>query len=243
MANEPNQSIRKYLTELGLTRQLEDKFIKDYLRYRQGESSCCATFSLGELNTLGREGFALSLLKIKKERDIENMFLGFYLRHLDNKNRLAAAYLETKSWDNLLTKVVCNCDYGQESFIEYLEEILQICIKDGEHLQMITGITEVSLAELEETVKNARYSRYHRALLNALSEGAKYKDLLKIMPQDFGLPKIWSGYLGSDQKSTILWAIYYHYSIPYFSALGMFALPNIRKIAKDLDVSHDVLKF
>lgn len=243
MTNETTLSIRKYLTEAGLTRELKDKFIKDFLRYRRGESSLCASFSLKDLSTLGREEFALRVLKIEKESGSDNLFLGFYLRYLENKNRFAAAYLETESWDNLLTKVLCNCDYGQECFIEYLEETFNVFIKDGEHLQMITGITEVSLTELEETVTSARYSRYYRALLNALSEGKKYKDLLEITPENFGLPKIWSGCLGSDQKSTILWAIYFHYSIPEFSALGMLALPNIRKIAKDLEVPYEVLKF
>lgn len=112
-------------------------------------------------------------------------------------------------------------------------------VKDGKHLQKITRITKETLEGLEETVISSRCSKYFRALEKALEEGAKYKDLLQIKPQDFGLPETWSGCLGSDQYSSILWALSFEFLINVPASLML--LPDLRSIAQEIEAPYSVL--
>jgi len=163
-----------------------------------------------------------------------------HLRYLNYKKQIAETYQESKDWDRVITTAVYS-DVGeaQEAFIEYVEETYQTKVKDGKHLQKLTGITEETLEGLEETVINSRYSKYFKALEKALLEGVKYKDLLQIKPQDFGLPKIWSGHLGSDQYSSILWAISFEFMINEPASLML--LPDLRSIAQEIEAPYSVL--
>jgi len=96
-----------------------------------------------------------------------------------------------------------------------------------------------ALRQLEDTITGSRYSKYSRALEKALQEGTKYKDLLQIKPQDFGLPKTWSGCLASDQYSSILWAISFEYLINEPASLML--LPDLRSIALEIEAPYSVL--
>ena len=236
-----NILISNYLNEIGLKKILINKFIRDYNRYCLAESSIIAIFSHDEISFLVSNDFAKDFIKLFDYRDIMSVFLGYYLKLLETKNIITSLYNESKSWDNIINRVACTSDNSHESIIECLEETYKTCIKDGNHLKMITGATGESLSRLYDIVINSKYSRYFRALVFAISEGNRYKDLLKITPEDFGLPKNWSGCLGSNQESTILLAIYFFYSIPEFSSIGMFAIPDIRKIAKELEMPVHVL--
>ena len=178
------------------------------------------------------------------------------------KKQIAETYQETKDWGVVFsTSVYSDVEEAQESFIDYVEETYQIKVKDGKHLQELTGIThldswdskaskyitpeteeeakENAIRELEETVINSRYSKYFRALEKALQEGAKYKDLLQIKPQDFGLPKTWTGCLSSDQYSSILWVISFEFMIHESGSLTL--LPDLRSIALEIEAPYSVL--
>lgn len=182
------------------------------------------------------------------------------LRHY--KKQIAETYQETKDWGVVFsTSVYSDVEESQESFIDYVEETYQIKVKDGKHLQELTGIThldswdskaskyitpeteeeakENAIRELEETVINPRHGKYLRALEKALQEGAKYKDLLQIKPQDFGLPKTWSGCLSSDQYSSNLWAISIEFMIGESGSLTV--LPDLRSMALDIEAPYSVL--
>lgn len=182
-----------------------------------------------------------------------------YIKHL---KEIREAYEESKDWNKVIcTAVYSDVDEAQEAFIDYVEETYQTKVKDGKHLQKLTGIThldswdskagkyitpdteeeakENAIRELEETVINSRYSKYFRALEKALQEGVKYKDLLQIKPQDFGLPKNWSGCLGSDQYSTILWALSFEFLINEPGSLML--LPDLRSIAEEIKAPYSVL--
>ncbi len=182
-----------------------------------------------------------------------------YIKHL---KEIREAYQESKDWGVVFsTSVYSDVIEAQESFIDYVEETYQTKVKDGKHLQKLTGIThldswdskagkyitpdteeeakENAIRELEETVINSRYSKYFRALETALQEGAKYKDLLQIKPQDFGLPKTWSGRLGSDQYSSILLALSFEFLINEPASLML--LPDLRSIAQEIEAPYSVL--
>lgn len=160
-----------------------------------------------------------------------------YIKYL---KEIREVYEESKDWDKVITTAVySDVKEAQEAFIDYVEETYQTKVKDGKHLQKLTGITEEMLEGLEETVLNSRYSKYFRALETALKGGATYPELLKIKPQDFGLPKNWSGCLSSDQYSTILWALSFEFLID--EPGGLMLLPDLRSIAQEIQAPYSVL--
>jgi len=160
-----------------------------------------------------------------------------YIKYL---KEIREVYEESKDWDKVITTAVySDVKEAQEAFIDYVEETYQTKVKDGKHLQKLTGITEETLEGLEETVLNSRYSKYFRALETALKGGATYPELLNIKPQDFGLPKTWSGCLGSDQYSSILWAISFEFLINEPASLML--LPDLRSIAQEIEAPYSVL--
>lgn len=162
-----------------------------------------------------------------------------YLKHL---KEIREVYEESKDWNKVIsTAVYLYEEEAQEAFIDYVEEVYKTKVKDAKHLQKLTGIKAETLEGLEETVLNSRFSKYFRALETALQEGAKYKDLLQIKPQDFGLPKNFkrNRIVGSDQYSSILWALSFEFLINERASL-MF-LPDLRSIAQEIKAPYSVL--
>lgn len=254
--------LREIFTQAGLNSQDVDKAIADYMRYRESELSSLSILSYKDLQSLGEEALYEKVKELRSGENILQDILINYLRYLNYKKQIAETYQESKDWGVVFsTSVYSDVKEAQESFIDYVEETYQTKVKDGKHLQKLTGIThldswdskagkyitsdteeeakENAIRELEETVINSRYSKYFRALEKALQEGAKYKDLLQIKPQDFGLPKTWSGCLGSDQYSSILWALSFEFLIdePAFLML----LPDLRSIAQEIQAPYSVL--
>lgn len=183
-----------------------------------------------------------------------------YWRYHRYRERMRKTYLESGSWVTVLsTDVYSDSDQAQEAFIDYVEEVAGTKITDVAQLQEITGIThldsykgaklvpakteaeakENAIRELAETLTGARYSKYFRALRDAIKDGAKYKDLLRISPQDYGLPKTWGGTLSKDQYSSVLWAIMFEFLIDEPAGLTLF--PDLRSIAKEMEAPYSVL--
>jgi len=164
---------------------------------------------------------------------------------------ITEAYSKSKSWEDVITSGYFNSDENtsMEAFIDLVEDVYKTKIKDAKQLDKLTGLTTLLSKEpniekgkeptLEYILTSSRYSKYFRALEKALQEGAKYKDLLQIKPQDFGLPKTWSGCLASDQYSSILWAIGFEFMINEPASL-MF-LPDLRSIAQEIEAPYSVL--
>jgi len=232
--------LREIFTKAGLNSQDIDKAIADYMRYRESELSSLSILSYKDLQSLGADAFTEEVFKLRQGGEIVEEILRDYLRYLNYKKQIAETYQESKSWDKVITTAVySDVKEAQESFIDYVEETYQTKVKDGKHLQKLTGIKEETLEGLEETVINSRYTKYFRALEKALQEGAKYKDLLQIKPQDFGLPKTWRGCLGSDQYSSILWALSFEFLIDEPASLML--LPDLRSIAQEIQAPYSVL--
>lgn len=255
-------TLRDIFTKVGLNSDLTERAIKDYLRYRESELSSLSILSGNDIRQIGAEALADKTMKLRRGVEIVEEILRDYLRYLNYKKQIAETYQESKDWGVVFsTSVYSDVKEAQESFIDYVEETYQTKVKDGKHLQKLTGIThldswdskagkyitpdteeeakENAIRELEETVINSRYSKYFRALEKALQEGVKYKDLLQIKPQDFGLPKNWSGCLGSDQYSSILWALSFEFLINEPASLML--LPDLRSIAQEIQAPYSVL--
>jgi len=233
-------TLRNIFTQAGLNSDLTERAIRDYQRYRESELSSLSILSYKDLQSLGAEALYDKVKELRSGGGIVAEILRDYLRYINYKKEIAETYQESKSWDKVITTAVySDVEEAQEAFIDYVEETYQTKVKDGKHLQELTGITEETLEGLEETLISSRYSKYFRALEKALQEGAKYKDLLQIKPQNFGLPKTWSGYLGSDQYSSILWAISSEFLINEPASLML--LPDLRSIAQEIQAPYSVL--
>lgn len=255
-------TLRDIFTQAGLNSDLTERAIRDYQRYRESELSSLSILSGNDIRQIGAEALSDKVRNLRSGGEIVAEILRDYLRYLNYKKQITETYQESKDWGVVFsTSVYSDVKEAQESFIDYVEETYQTKVKDGKHLQKLTGIThldswdsktgkyitpdteeeakENAIRELEETVINSRYSKYFRALEKALNEGAKYKDLLQINPQDFGLPKTWSGCLGSDQYSSILWALSFEFLINEPASLML--LPDLRSIAQEIEAPYSVL--
>jgi hypothetical protein len=163
---------------------------------------------------------------------------------------ITEAYSKSKSWEDVITSGYFNSDdaTSMEAFIDFVEDIYKTKIKDAKQLDKLTELTTLLSREpnikkgkeptLEYILIKAKYSKYFRALERALQEGAKYKHLLQIKPQDFGLPQTWSGCLSSDQYSSILWALSFEFMMIDHNVM---LLPDLRSIAQEIEAPYSVL--
>lgn len=235
-------TLRDMLNQSGLNSDLVERTIKDYRRYRDTKTSYLSILTGDQIREIGAEALTDTMIKLSIDRGFEivGKILTDYLRYIKYKKEIVKACQESKDWNKVISTVVySDVDEAQEAFIDYIEETYQTKIKDAKHLQKLTGITEETLEGLEETLLKSRYIKYFRALKIPLQKGAKYNDLLQIKPQGFGLPKTWSGCLGSDQYSTILWALSFEFLINEPASLMM--LPGLRSIAYEVEAPFSVL--
>jgi len=227
------ETLRDLFTQYGLSSELTDKVINDYQRYK-GNKEDLSTLTANEVIEIVSETLPDKLNRIR-EIGYDPIF-EHYVIYMKCKKDIVETYQESRSWDKVITT---DEKESQEAFVDYVEEINQTKVKDAKHLQSLTGITEETLEGLEETLISSRYSKYFRSLERTLQEGGKYKDLLQIDPKDFGLPETWSGHLGSDQYSSILWAISFEFLINEPASLML--LPDLRSIAQEIEAPYSVL--
>jgi len=233
-------TLRNIFTQAGLNSDLTERAIRDYQRYRESELSSLSILSGNDIRQIGAEALADKVINLRSGGERVAEILTDYLRYLNYKKQIAETYQESKDWGVVFsTSVFSDVEEAQEAFIDYVEETYQTKVKDGKHLQELTGITEETLEGLEETLISSRYSKYFRALETALEGGATYPELLKIKPQNFGLPKTWSGCLGSDQYSSILWALSFEFLVNEPASLML--LPDLRSIAQEIQAPYSVL--
>lgn len=164
-----------------------------------------------------------------------------HLHYLRYKQNIKEAYQKTKDWDKVISSGAFFSDTteGNDSFIDYVEELYQVKVKDAKHLQKLTGVKENGLEELEDILFKANYTKFYRALEIAVESGAKYKDLLEIKPQAYGLPETWEDQLSRDQYTAILWAI----SLAFLmnEPGGLMIAPSLRAIAREMEAPYSVI--
>ena len=238
-------TLRDIFTQAGLNSDLTERAIRDYQRYRESELSSLSILSGNDIRQIGAEALVDKVINLRSGGEIVALILSDYLRYLNHKKQIAETYQESKDWNKVIsTAVYSDVNEAQEAFIDYVEEVYKTKVKDAKHLQEITGCNEYAETEevkLQDVITNARFSKYFRALGKAIQEGAKYKDLLQIKPQDFGLPQDFKRKynVGSDQYSSILWALSFEFLIDEPASL-MF-LPDLRSIAQEIQAPYSVL--
>lgn len=260
-AEYSESTLRDIFTQSGLTSDLTERAIKDYKRYREGELSAYSVFTAKEIRELGTGLLVDTVMSLRRGASLLNEILVEYLSFLNYKSQIAETYQKTKDWATVFnTDVYSDVYEAQESFIDYIEEVYQTKIKDIKQLQELTGITHIdswdekleaykpvgkaeakenAIRELDLTLTRARYNKFSRAIDNALMEGVKYEDLLQIKPKDYGLPESWVDCLGSDQYTTILWAILRAYGTGGDHTLMLN--PSLRSIAKQIEAPYSVV--
>jgi len=251
--------LRKLFTRVGLRAEDVERAIADYMRYRESELSSLSLLSFEDLQDLGAEALTQEVMKLKDGKEIVEEVLRDYLRYINYKKDIAETYQESKDWHTVFsTHAYSDVQEAQEAFIDYLEEVTQTKVKDVKHLQKLTGITHITethvknklvkakdedqekqfaIVELEDTLTRARFSKFSRTMEIALQDGAKYKDLLKIKPKDYGLPETWNVGIAKSQYETILWEI----SGGYFINEGLMISPDLRSVAKDMEAPYSVV--
>ena len=228
--------VRDLLIKAGLNTDLAEKAIKDYKSYMKKNPSSLSIITEQQLEEI----LADNTIFLKRVDELLNIFSREALRYLRYKIEIVKVFYQSKDWNKVMAVVAySDVNEAHEAFMDYVEEIYQTKIKDAKHLQKITGITEHTLEGLANTFLRSKYSKYLRATKEALRYGAKYKDLLEIKPQQFGLLKTWSGCLGSDQYTTILWAI----TMEFFVHLPdlIKRVPDLRSIANEIKAPYSVL--
>lgn len=258
--------LREILSKAGLRDQDLDKAIAEFEYYLDSKFYSIRLLSSKALK--GGEGIeAVSgslysvLQEIKKEGVIKlEEIVRNYLRYVDHKKEIAEIYQGSKDWAETLRVVFSDVPGCSEAFVDYVEEVYQIKVRDAKHLQELTGIYHLNsyddkgnlvevpeggeeakanaVREMEEILLTAKTNKYNRALQTALSSGAKYNDLLQIKPKDYELPETWEGKLATDQYSSILWAIEEAYLI---GEPNSAVKPDLRAIAQDLEAPYSVI--
>ncbi len=205
-------TLRDIFTQAGLNSDLTERAIKDYQRYRESELSSLSILSGNDIRQIGAEALTEKVMSLMSGGEIVEEILIDYLRYLNYKKQIAETYQESKDWGVVFsTSVYSDVKEAQEAFIDYVEETYQTKVKDGKHLQKLTGIKAETL------------------------EG----ELLKIKPKEYGLPEKWNNVLGSDQYRTILWVLSFKFLINEPGSLML--LPDLRSIAQEIQAPYSVL--
>ena len=247
--------LRELFTKVGLSRDLTERAIKDYERFRASELDELFFLSASELREVNTIRDVINRKATKNGWDIVDKILQDYLFYIDSKSKIAENYQKNKDWARVFyTAVYSDSSVDQESFIDYIEEVYQTKIKDVKQLQELTGIYKLNrwdnklkdykpvgeveaknnaIRELNEVLTGARFNKFERAIKKALVEGAKYKDLIQIKPEDYGLTED----SGKKQYTTILYAI----SSEYLLAESTVLSPKPRDIAEDLEAPLSVI--
>jgi hypothetical protein len=164
--------------------------------------------------------------------------------------------------DNLLTFCWAEDGADNNEFISLIEKVNGEKIRNWKHLQDITGIKEITghdgkikpgtteakeqaRRELAETLKNAVEYRYRTAIETALNSGAKYKDLLAIDPEAFGITG--ESIIGTEAPELTRWdkAAYQkekiRESIAFWTFIdeGSYMRPDLHAIAEKLEAPYN----
>jgi hypothetical protein len=232
------KQLTRLLKEAGLADKDINELIENYLRYIEKEPSRLNDL-LSSKGKLYEDDVSKIIVKMRKEqKEIGSSVLDCFL-YIKYKRAISEIYERTTNWDEVIA-VVFDDQPSQEAFIDYIEETYNTKVSDVKCLLKLTKIKaeDENFTSLEEIIRNSRYSKYCRALKIALQKGAKYKDLLKIKPQDYGLSKTWNGCLSSDQYSSILWTLSKVCSV---DTIEFIISPDLRSVAREIEAPYSVV--
>lgn len=163
-------------------------------------------------------------------------------RHEGQRRTMEKCHRETGSWHEVYTTVVYDDTEYAGIFMDLLQEVLGEKIATPEDLERLTDIrmgTTDSREGLLQTIVDARYWKYSQALDGCLAGGGKYPELLKVEPEDFGLPQEWPRWKDEkwNKEKAIIWAV------GMWANLGesSHALPDLHAVARALNAPYRVV--
>jgi hypothetical protein len=164
--------------------------------------------------------------------------------------------------DNLLTFCWAEDGADNNEFISLIEKVNGEKVRNWKHLQELTGIEEITghegkikigtpeakeeaRRELSETLKHAVEYRYRAALEAALNNGAKYKDLLEIDPEAFGITG--ESIMGTEDAELARWDKETYQKEKIRESIGFWAFidegsymrPDLHTIAEKLEAPYN----
>ena len=201
-------------------------------------------------------------------RTLDRLILHHYSRRNIDKEGLfdyhkdLQGHKEYGFLDNLFTFCWAEDGADNNEFISLIEKVNGEKVRDWKHLQEITGINELTgyegkinlgtpeakenaRRELTETLKKAVEYRYQTALEAALNSGAKYKDLLAIDPEAYGITG--ESIVGTEDAELARWdkGTYQkekiRESIGFWASLieGSYMRPDLHTIAEKLEAPYN----
>ena len=164
----------------------------------------------------------------------------YYKCYLKARKNIEDTYKETGSWDKVITTAVtCDEQDKNEAFVDVIETHYKTKVKNAEHLQELTGITEETLEGLQECINLQREAKFYDVIRIDLINGAKYKDLLKYEAKDFGLPDSWNSYKKiMNRDELIKQAIFLEFLTFDAEILNFNANVSLYSIAEELEVPY-----
>ncbi|PSR56091.1 hypothetical protein AHMF7605_22595 [Adhaeribacter arboris] len=122
-----------------------------------------------------------------------------YLKYCKKRIKVEKVLNDKKNWVTTALAIDIDDPQAMETFLDLVEEKFKTIVKDAQHLKEMFADQESRLSDFTEELENiiiyGRESKYRLALKIAITNGAKYKDLLAIEPKEFHLPDTWSGFV------------------------------------------------
>jgi hypothetical protein len=156
----------------------------------------------------------------------------------------------------------CKDETAADAFLSIVEDEYKTKVKDGKHLQELTGIDELightgkiklgtpaareeAREQMKELFKDAVEYRYQTALEAALNSGAKYKDLLAIDPEAYGITG--ESIIGTEDAELARWDKGTYQKEKIREAIGFWASlmegsllrPDLHTIAEKLEAPYN----
>jgi len=161
--------------------------------------------------------------------------------------RLLERLTELSTWDYW--------DLATETFLRFVEAHFKTRVKDGDHLEELTGKTEQDYKTpkgmspyikngLDSLVTTAQDLRYKTYLAYVLAETQSYKEIAQIKPSSFNLPDKWLSkfretWEDPETKETTLWAVIGEaYRLWEFTGLYR---PSLREVAQHIGAPYSVI--
>lgn len=111
--------------------------------------------------------------------------------------------------------VYCDDNTSNHAFLNHVEERFNTDIKSSKQLLELAQIDPELAQDVEFSYLMGLEARYGLAIEKRLRDGCKYKDLLVLKPEDFGLPSEWktaSDDPKTNQEIMILRGLYLHFN-------------------------------
>jgi hypothetical protein len=157
-------------------------------------------------------------------------------------------FQSTKDWQ----KVVLSEYFNSNEFLYFLEDTFQSEIIDASQIKELTGLADEifnnftkrfgpGMLTFESIIISRSYRNYIQSIKNAMNSGKKYVDILKILPEDYGLPEEWIGMRWSDSRDNQYTSILSSIDFEQYIEDSYIVFPDIKRIAIQLEAPIDLI--